>query len=488
MPRPTPRSFPPRRWNPPDYSRRSVRWKLFALVAALIAVLAAAEHARNPQAWQWMWRLNEIGAEREEPFNNRLPPRERLASDELEGTFIAAEENPTAGDAEADVGDATSPADPAGDPPVDFDPVARTWEQAWRDVFERLEPSERSLLFEMLHGAAHHQALDPDKTPAGAALIDRAQALWDDYQTVAFQAVAELRGDDRMLWVDVLRRVNGQFATDLRPALQAVVDGRTPTGAEERTLRDFQATLETLTLARIEDDTVFRPAEREILFHLLGELRETPPDELLRRSQGTVAYLQLFKQPADYRGQIVTVEGTVKLAYRVDALPDNYLGIDEFYVYWVHPSGGPNAPIVVYALEAPPGFPPMKHKDRDRATTKLQEDVTVTGVFFKRWAYAGQDGTYTAPLVLAAAPTWHPAPPVADARPALGPGEYAAIVIAALLLAVCATAALWHRTRRPRTTDDAYGPASANLAALRDVPLAPSPEEALRNLERDAQP
>jgi hypothetical protein len=498
MPRPTAQRRLPSRQPPPDYTQRSVRLKLFALVAGLILVLAVAERAGDPKAWEWMWRLDERSAEREAPFNNRLQPKPLLTANDPDGTFIAAgetlgEDNPATDQADPLPPDALG-SDESAEPPdqAAFDPVARAWEQGWRDVFDRLEPAERSLLFECLHAGLHHQALPAERMAAAAELLHQAQTLWEDYQAVAFQSVAELRGDDQALWVDVLRRANGRFANELRPALQAVADGRTPTEAEEQALAGLQTPLETLTMARIEDDTIFRPAEREIWFHLLARVRETEPAALRGQSAGQVAYLQLFKQPNEYRSRVVTVEGTVRLAYRVQA-PENYLGIGQYYVFWIHPRGGPSAPIVVYALDAPAGFPPIPDKDipdndLDRGTTKLQEEVTVTGVFFKRWAYAGQDGTYTAPLLIAHTPTWHPAPSAAEAaRQALGPREYVAIVAAALLLALCATAALWHRTRSQRSAWEAYGPASTDLAALRDVPLAPSPQETLKHLEGEAR-
>ena len=66
---------------------------------------------------------------------------------------------------------------------------------------------------------------------------------------------------------------------------------------------------------------------------------------------GRVAYLQLYKQSADYRGKMVTVKGTVRLAYRV-AAPANYLGVKEYCVYWLYPAGGPDSPLIVYALHA----------------------------------------------------------------------------------------------------------------------------------------
>src|SRR5205823_3960873 len=124
-----------------------------------------------------------------------------------------------------------------------------------------------------------------------------------DYQAVAFQSVADLKGDDQAQWIDVLRQVNGRFANVL-PALQTSAAGRTPTEAERTTLQGLETTLVALAQAQIQDDTlIFRPAEREIWFHELARVRDSDQAQLEKASLGHVAYLQLHKQPADYRGK-----------------------------------------------------------------------------------------------------------------------------------------------------------------------------------------
>jgi len=459
------RSF---RQPPPDYTQRGPWLRVFLMVAAVIAVLAVAERTREPQSWKWLWDLDKSDpdkAAQREPIQNRLPDKPATG----QGEVLVTADAPLAG------------VDGQGT----IDPAARAWQEGWRDVYGRLSSADRDLLFEMLHAVQRHQALPAEKAGTAADLLALATTLWEDYQAAAFQAVAQLKGDDQTQWVDVLRQVNGRFSDDLRPALQAVIDGRTPTENEERALGGLRSTLVALTTAQIEDDTVFRPAEREILFHLQAEVRDAEPQELKQRSLGQVTYLQLFKQPKEYRGRVVSVKGTVRLAYRVQA-PANHLGIKEHFVYWIYPDGGPSSPIVVYALEAPAGFPAIADRDLDRKTTKLREDVTVTGVFFKRWAYPAQEGaTYTAPMLLARVPAWRPNTlDLTAGRAGLSRLELGAAVIAALLMAACITAVLWYRTHRPRPADEFAPP---NIADLQNIKLRPTTHEALRNLERDAR-
>lgn len=458
---------------PTDYTSRSVKLRLFALIAALMIVLAFAERARDPKTWDWFKRLDDISAKHDAQPNPRLAPEPSVTAHDPVGTFVAAGEK------------RRDPAPTkAGELPA-LDPVERAWNEGWKDVFDRLAPDQRTLLFEMLHASAGHGAIDSARHEAAATALQATTSWWEDYQAAAFQSVAALQGDDQALWVDVLRQVNRRFSDQVRPALQTVIDGGAPTEAEEQTLAALQKTLTELTRARIEDDTIFRPAEREIWFHELARVRDTQPGDLKRQSLGEIAYLQLFKQPADYRGEVVTVSGTVKLAYRVQA-PQNYLGIEEYFVYWLHPSGGPNSPIVIYALAAPPGFPPIKDKDVDAATTKLHEDAQFTGIFFKRWAYLGKDGTYTAPLVLASQPQWTPRPSLKSrvAGFADSPSGLATMVGAGLVLAIVALLVVSRLGARGRLSSEEQPP---DLQALRNVPTPPTTEESLRQLEREAR-
>ena len=232
----------------------------------------------------------------------------------------------------------------------------------------------------------------------------------------------------------------------------------------------------------VRDDTaIFRPAEREAWSEAVRQIRDADDAALGKSSLGRAAYLQLFKQPDEYRGKVVTVVGTVRLAYRVPALA-NDLGIDEYVVYWLQPAGSPESPILVYALDAPPGFPGIGIGDAGQSAGKLHEDVEVTGIFFKRAAYAAQGGTYTAPLLIAKVPTWRPEAPARKfAEIPVSPFEFIAFAIAALLLAICVGAVLWKRSaRRSRFSDST---STAEMIGLGSVMMAPATDEFLRNFE-----
>ncbi len=459
------------RRGPIDYTRRSVKVKIFLLLALLMLVLMAAERARDPHTWKWLAEMDKWDRSAE-TVDNRLPPQPlRTAGDEPD-TFVTS-------DAAGDQPPETAAAESGG-----IDPVERAWEQGWKEVLERLEDGQRPLLCEMLYLAERRQPLPSEKRDAVAAAIEAANRLWEDYQAVAFQSLVTLSPEDQAQWVDVLRQVNLRWSENVRPSFAALVDGRTPTANEGILLAGFQQTIDKLTLLRIEDDTLFlRPAEREIWLRLQARVRDSDRQTIRKSSVGQVGYLQLYRQPNEYRGQAVTIRGTVKYAYRA-AASDNYLGVKEHFILWIMPAGGPTSPIVVYALDVPAGFPAIG--DGAENMTKLHEDVEVTGYFLKRGAYLGKDGTYTAPLVLANVPQWNRQEVALSdtARFSFGPPWLVPSVIAALLIAGLIFAVAWWRIRRVEAESHAIAAGAGGPPKFDQLVLGASTHEALRELEQ----
>ncbi|MBX3413669.1 MAG: hypothetical protein KF708_13345 [Pirellulales bacterium] len=159
---------------------------------------------------------------------------------------------------------------------------------------------------------------------------------------------------------------------------------------------DFFPGVRAELLTRVRDDTPFRGAEHEAWFHLFQILRSAKADQLLSASVGTVDFAQLFQQSADYRGEIVTVRGTVRQALWVEA-PKNAAGLPGYYQLALQPLGYQASPIIVYALALPADFP---------LGETIAADITATGFYFKRWAYPATDTLRLAPVVLVAAVDW----------------------------------------------------------------------------------
>lgn len=191
----------------------------------------------------------------------------------------------------------------------------------------------------------------------------------------------------------------------------------------------------------IEDNTRFRSAEKDIWFHLLDVLRQTPAETLRRASQGPVTWIQLFNQPDVYRGEPITLVGHARRATRLEK-PENELGFERYYQLWLQPQDNPDRVIVVYCLELPEGFP---------LGLTIDEPVVVTGLFFKRWLYQGQEDLELTPVVLARSLDWMPRPKTpAVAEAPMSTETVVTIVLVALFISIILIF-FWHlRTRRPK--------------------------------------
>jgi hypothetical protein len=342
-------------------------------------------------------------------------------------------------------------------------------------------------LFRLLQSAEDERLWPQDERAAAENLVAALRQRWTDYHANAFQSLADLEEEDQARWKQVLTRINGRFSDECLAPLETLAAGSIVLPDERQQLSRFLADLTSLCLSGVKDDTPFlQPNDNQIWHHLFWQLQRTSAAELAASSQGDLAYAQLYRQPAVYRGQVVRVHGAARRAYRVKA-SRNHLGIKDYYVFWLQPFESADTPLVVYALELPPGFPPLKDRDAE-GMTKLNAEVTFHGYLFKRGAYAGQEGTYNAPLLLARAPQWKPdALALNDDAPAgtriMWQGGIVALAVAMLI----AGAVYWTTFRQPRAPlpKDELA-VSATLRSLQDKPVKSS-AEVLREMERRAQ-
>lgn len=223
-------------------------------------------------------------------------------------------------------------------------------------------------------------------------------------------------------------------------------------------------------LEPIRDDTVFRSAESDTWFRWCEIVRDS---DALKSSDDvqSVTFLQLFRQPDEYRGRAVRVSGIVRRAHQVPAR-SNEKGIEGYHRCWLFPANGANNPIVVYSLRMPDGFP---------TGMELHEEASFTGVFFKRWAYQAQGGIMTAPLVLSADADWSPVVPPPPIRTPALPWIVTAIGGAALIGAAVAwmayqqSSAQSAHVRRSRERDfPDQAPVISKEVIPKDVDKSPS--------------
>ncbi len=196
-------------------------------------------------------------------------------------------------------------------------------------------------------------------------------------------------------------------------------------------------------LAEVRDDTPFRYAERHAWFNLLDVLNRTKQSELRGAAIGQATFAQLFQQPDDYRGELVTIRGVVRRAHRLST-PENDVGIETFYQLWISPDDHRSSPIVVYCLKLPSGFP---------LGMDLREDAQITGFFFKRWAYKAADMVRTAPVLAAKTLAWQQ--PVESSKPpSTDPITLGAIVGVSALASGIALFFVLRRTKKSAETGD----------------------------------
>ncbi|MFV1963934.1 MAG: hypothetical protein ACC628_00815 [Pirellulaceae bacterium] len=444
---------------PPNYFARSTQIRLLMIVGALMLALYLTWEARKPENWAWMW----AGVRQPQPatsadptddtVNTRLPPTSP-AEEGVNGTVFA--DSPVTRD------DEFEEEVPKGNA------LLRTRLNAWSRLTGDWERSDRTLLAKVLKSSRDQSPLGEEDRQRWAFVLENLSQQWDAFHAQATQAVDDA-GDDmpaseKELWQQILQDVNQEWSEHIRVALQAPLDARPWTERERFTLARLQETLDELALNAVHDDTVWRGAEQYAWFRLIEKLQNTNGEGTAAAPETPIGFLALFRQPDAYRGKLVRFRGTATLAYRVQA-PENVQGIENYFVFWLRPEGGPNSPLVVYALEAPPGFPEIKDKDLDQTTTRLEEDFEVVGYFFKRWAYRAQDGLNTAPVLLTKCPRWLSAPTEARSRE---PPPWASVVISVLAVAVLAIGlaglAYWSNRSNPaiqRFVDDAERRANA---------------------------
>ena len=496
------RSFLQRRTPPPDYNSRGIRLRIFGVLACLLLVAAVAERARNPASWKWMF---ELGTAPQNPrVSNRLPSKEAVEEDPgvtivtMPQTTELAQAAPPSQVPQTPLASTDpaaqeqSPAEPkpAPEPPrADDDPLAATWRDGWDRIYVTLEQRERTDLFRIAAAGLGEHEVTLDDEPRLVDLLARIERLWQAYATEAHQTVANLGEAERTPWLDILRQANHRWSEDLKRGLTKASGGATLSTAEQTAVRAWREVLESLALKRVTDDSPLRPDENEGWFRLVERARRGLADEQTRGADlkpTDVSYLHLAQQSDFYRGQWVRVKGVALRAYRSPA-NRNPWGVTDYTVIWIQPEDGSNAPIVAYALELPPGFPTVPPASEDQPLTKIHADVVVEGLFFKRWAYPGADGTYTAPLVITRtlmlpAPTYT----AMSNRWELSWGNILLTIAAALGMALVASGVILWRIRDHERAQQIAEDNSFNPAILAQLPMQPSTAENLRKMEEEA--
>lgn len=380
--------------------------RLFIIVAACMGVLYLITEAAKPSNWSWFFGQPPAA---QQPNSAEDEVDTRLSS-------LVGEDGPS----EPGVVKITDPLRSKLDEKVaaaGLDPVERSLIDGWAGLFESTPLDDRRRVAQAFSVVGKKEVLPADAHEPWKELLGRFDAFWQDYADDArkslkaadngdeFGEEKPLTAEEREAWEKVLQQVVERWQAE-RSSLMKLAGASFDDLEQEdlQRIEGVQRRWERLALAAVRDDTVHRPAEADAWFRLLDVLQSTPAKELERQPAEEVSYIQLFRQPNEYRGKLVRFKGRIMQVKSLPVAPNVY-GIKQQYQLTLRPEDGPDEPVIVYSLELPEGFPLP-----DDPQTRIREDAEVTGYFFKRWAYLAQDGIHTAPLVLAKSPTWNPGP------------------------------------------------------------------------------
>ena len=332
----------------------------------------------------------------------------------------------------------------AGDEQVQILDIAV--QDRWSRIREGLDKADYDRLRRVLKAARGGPPLTSEDQQAWEPILQRLNESWKEHSREATAALVDLTDAERDVWSSVLETMDAQWDQELLPALNLAATSQTLDESPQAAVVELQSVLDDLAWKAVRDNTIMRGAEGEAWFRCFELLQALDPKSLQSSAADRVGFVQLFKQPHEYRGKLVTVRGDVRLAYRV-AAPANNSGISGYYVYWLKPAGGPNRPIVIYALETTPGFPALHEKSADHPGLELNEAAEFTGYFFKNWAYPAQDHTRLAPLLLARAPHWQPV--LAPRKSLPSAGNVTVAVIASLAVAIALARYVYYKSPPP---------------------------------------
>jgi hypothetical protein len=134
------------------------------------------------------------------------------------------------------------------------------------------------------------------------------------------------------------------------------------------------------------------PDEARAYSYFLVQTRKRSADAFARAAKRDVTFAHLWEQPADYRGQVIHVEGRLKRLRRFDAPRVAAAeAVPVVYEAWVFAEEYFSNPYCLLVTELPAGLEPAE---------ALEVRVAFDGYFFKRYRYKAGDGVREAPLLI----------------------------------------------------------------------------------------
>jgi hypothetical protein len=193
---------------------------------------------------------------------------------------------------------------------------------------------------------------------------------------------------------------------------------------------EYAAYHQVLDHARKVDYRTQQTAAREF-----EQQRRAAAPEMIRQPSGEFrTFIDMFKNAKLYQGKPVTLRGKVHKVLAHQAYENDY-GITDLYDVWLYTDFSYSteqnraslSPTVVVCTALPKNFP---------RNAEVIDNVSVTGYFFRKFAYESQDNAIRlAPMVLAQRVEWQPVDESSMFRP-LPPWVYATTAAVAIAIVV----------------------------------------------------
>lgn len=111
-------------------------------------------------------------------------------------------------------------------------------------------------------------------------------------------------------------------------------------------------------------------------------------------------FADVFKNPDYWQGKMVTMTGRVRKVMKYPPNEDDF-GLGVLHEIWLYTDHSQRNPAVFVCSSLPANFPTTDG-------TKVIDNVTITGYFFKLYRYTAEDAHRLAPMLLGQTATWNP--------------------------------------------------------------------------------
>ena len=241
---------------------------------------------------------------------------------------------------------------------------------------------------------------------------------------------------------DVFRSERSEPPSDHQPAVAESSANRAEPRAENNNdatakIGDYSIEIDPEILAPVSDGWLgIRKRESSAFFAVIAKAKEIPLKALENAGDDRVDYTVLMTDSEQFRGRLLTVEGTIRLIESVSVSNENVareFGVDRYYVAWMWTDSSGGSPYRLIATSLAEGMSPGKN---------LELPAKFTGYFFKREGYNTEQGLHVAPVLIGKHIRWNrPAVVAPGTVDSLGPVPY--IVGFAVLIALALGLMIW---------------------------------------------